>query len=219
MFLTLGSCRVLVTMNHSRFECLNTFRQPGKRHLNPKKIIGRSWSINEQYELLLLILSKKPITKYKGCEFTYDEIKENIEYIRSMFDKIEGVIIEPSSIKYYTDKNENLIHNIEHHKEEIMSNVKKHILTEEEIDLYLNKIINLLQNKKIIFVNHFLHTKIPNRMLINKCLKKITNKNVKIVTPSNLWDNNSKWDFLKDEKHYKNLKVIKRVANYIDLHI
>ena len=68
-------------------------------------------------------------------------------------------------------------------------------------------------------MNHFLHTKIPNRMLINKCLKKITNKNVKIVTPSNLWDNNSKWDFLKDEKHYKNLKVIKRVANYIDLHI
>lgn len=47
MFLVLGSCRVIVTMNHSKYFCHNTFQEQGCRHLNPKNVIGRGYSLKE----------------------------------------------------------------------------------------------------------------------------------------------------------------------------
>ena len=56
------------------------------------------------------------------------------------------------------------------------------------------------------FVNHFLHNKIPDRLLINSCLNKIknSNNNVIVITPSDLFHSNP-YDFiLADNIHYKN---------------
>lgn len=40
MYLVLGSCRVLVTMSYSKYNCLNTWSVVGQREKNPNKIIG-----------------------------------------------------------------------------------------------------------------------------------------------------------------------------------
>ena len=64
-----------------------------------------------------------------------------------------------------------------------------------------------------------MHNNIPNRNLINKCLNKIHNKNVIIVTPSNLWNNKTKFIYIKkDEAHYKDEKI-NDICKYIDIHI
>jgi len=105
--------------------------------------------------MLKLILGIKCKEDYIGHEYDYNEIEENILYIRNPWNKIKG-IIEPSSIKYYTDKNNKLIHNFIHSKK-IFDPLKhkQNILSEDENNYYLQKIIALLHNKSIIFVNHF----------------------------------------------------------------
>ena len=108
MYLVLGSCRVLVTMSYSKFDCFNTWSVVGNRNKNPKYIIGRGWSINEHCDMIKLILGIKNKEDYVGHEYNYDEIEESILHIRSCWDEIKGVIIEPSSIHYYTDLNKKL---------------------------------------------------------------------------------------------------------------
>lgn len=61
--------------------------------------------------MIKLILGLKCKEDYIGHEYDYNEIEENILYIRNSWNKIKGIIIEPSSIKYYTDKNNKLIYN------------------------------------------------------------------------------------------------------------
>ena len=218
MYLVLGSCRVLVTMSYSKYNCLNTWSVVGNRGENPNKIIGRGWSLNEHYEMIKLILGIKCKEDYIGHEYNYNKIGENILYIRNSWNKIKGIIIEPSSIKYYTDENNKLIHNFIHSEINPLKH-KQNILSEDENNFYLQKIIELLHNKSIIFVNHFLHSNIPNRKLINKCLNQIDKKNVIVVTPSNLWNNETKFDYIKnDETHYKD-KKINDICKYIDTHI
>ena len=97
------------------------------------------------------------------------------------------------------------------------------ILNNNDMNNYLKKIIDLIPNKKIIFINHFLHFKIDNRRLINKCLKDYENnyKNILIITPSDLWNNNFNNGIsnkiLHDNTHYiKTHEVLKKVCKFID---
>jgi hypothetical protein len=213
MFLVLGSCRVLVTMNSSKFNCLNTWKEIGKRDLNSKCIIGRGWSINEHFEMLQLILGFKKCSEYVGDEYSYEHIKYNINYINNVFSDIKGIIIEVSSLKFFLDSSNNIIHNI---TIENRNNITSKKLNEEEMMFYLIELIKLLPNKKIYFVNHFLHQEIPERLLINKCLNKIKNDNVIIITPSDLF-NDKPYDFIaNDNIHYKNNETIHLIAKYID---
>ena len=101
-------------------------------------------------------------------------MRSNIKVIRSLFNELDGVIIEVSSLKYLY-KNNLLVHN---RKENSLKKLYR-TLEKHEIYDYVNKIINILPNKKIIFINHFLHFKIKNRELINYCLKN-PKKNIKI---------------------------------------
>jgi len=57
--LAIGSCRIGTCLNNYQ-NTYNTWGAVGKIHLNPKCIIGKSWSINEQLELLKLIKGDKP---------------------------------------------------------------------------------------------------------------------------------------------------------------
>ena len=202
MYLVLGSCRTCTIMYNSKLDCLNTWKEVGKRGEN-KCIIGRVWTINEHFEILNLILNKKSPSDYIGMEFEkYSDIENNINFIRKNFSKIKGIIMEVSSIKYYTHKiNNKLIHNVIHSKKENKFN--ENILQENEIDSYINKIINLVPDKNIIFINHLLHELIPNRRLIHKCLNKINSKNSLVITPSEMWKNSNPDNYLADQEHYK----------------
>lgn len=218
MILTLGSCRVLITMNHSQFHCLNTWQELRKRNLNPKCIIGRSWSPNEIYEMLQLILGFKDVSDYCGHEYTYEGIRSNIEFIREKFvtKKIHTVIMEVSSLKYYLTKDHKLVHNVIHEK--INPEWTEKILSEKEVDFYVRKIVGLLPDVKIIFVNHFLHTRIPNRLLINKCLQKVKRlypNQVLVLTPSANWSIETEHHWLQDPGHYHHLVQI-RLAKWFD---
>lgn len=215
MFLVLGSCRVTITLSRSKYQCLNTWKKISGRNNNSNKIIGRGWTINEHYEMIKLILGDKKPDNYIGNEYDYSSIEENILYIKNHWDDIKGIIIEPSSIKYYTDKNNKLIHNV-HHAKNNLSEYKLNILSEDEIDFYLKKIMELLPDKYIIFVNHFLHRNLPNRNLINKCLNKICNDNVIVITPSNLWNNETKFNYVdRGEYHYRRDKI-NDICIYVD---
>jgi hypothetical protein len=92
-------------------------------------------------------------------------------------------------------------------------------LTEEEVNKFLQRIIDLLPGKKIIFLNHFLHTKIPNRLLINRCLQKTmannNKKNICVLTPSQFWTVETENQWLKDPSHY-HPHVIPKIAKWID---
>ena len=89
MYLALGSCRVLVTMSYSKYNCLNTWSVVGQREKNSNKIIGRGWSLNEHYEMIKLILGIKCKEDYIGHEYDYNKIEENILYIRNSWNKIK----------------------------------------------------------------------------------------------------------------------------------
>ena len=132
-----------------------------------------------------------------------------------MFNKLDGIIIEVSSLKYCIENNK-----IVHNRKDPRVNS---ILNNNDMNNYLKKIIDLIPNKKIIFINHFLHHKINNRLLINKCIKdyESTYKNILVITPSELWNNNFKDGisnkFLSDENHYIKIpKLLKKVCNFID---
>ena len=212
MYLVLGSCRVVVTMHYSKYNCINTCKPLGTRNLHPKCILGRGWSINEHCEMIRLLLGFKQDTEYVGDMFSYEDIQHNIEYIKTTFNDIKGIIVEVSSLKYARDPNGKLIHNL------TMGNrtVKMERLSEEEMMVYLREFVQLLPNKKIYFVNHFLHTKIPDRLLIDKCLHAIKNDNVVVITPSDLFTDNPS-DFLSDDSiHYKNEEIKQVIARYID---
>ena len=214
LHLVLGTCRIMPVMKFSKLNCIHTWTYKDNykdKHYN----LGRTYSINEAYEMLLLILGDKNESEYIGHEYSFDEIKENIKYIRRMFNKLDGIIIEVSSLKY-CKKNNTVVHNRR-------DSTVNSSLTKNDMENYLKKIVNLVPEKKIIFINHFLHFRIDNRLIINKYLKDYENnyENILVITPSELWDNNfsigiSK-KFLSDENHYiKISEVLNKVCIFID---
>ena len=220
MILCLGSCRLLITMNHSDYECFNTWQELGKRNLNPKYIIGRSWSPNELYGMLQLILGNKAETNYIGHEYSFDSIRHNIQTIRENFVPfVDVIMMEVSSLKYYVTADNKLVHNVVHEK--LKPEWREKTLSESDTDYFLSKIVELLPNKKIIFVNHFLHTQVPNRLQINKCLQKVQSKfphQVSVVTPSSLWTVATEKEWLQDPHHYHH-HVLPKIAHWFDDHV
>ena len=80
--LAIGSCRICSVLNKYQ-NTYNTWEKVGKRMLNPKYIIGRSWSINEQLELLKLIKGDKPFVEYVGCQYPkIESIKDSLFFLR-----------------------------------------------------------------------------------------------------------------------------------------
>lgn len=218
MYLALGTCRALVTMNHSEFPFLNTWHEVGNRSANANHIVGRSWSPNEIFGMLMLILGKKDPHKYVGHEYkTYDAIQSNIEFIRQHFSNLKGVVIEVASLKYYVTPDNKLVHNVIHEKLKDHPEWIERVLTEDEVNKFIQRIIDVLPGKKIIFLNHFLHTKVPNRLLINRCLKRTLArcKNVRVLTPSQFWTLQTEKNWLKDPAHY-HPHVIPEIAKWID---
>lgn len=213
----LGSCRVRNIYTHLNEEDI-------KYNLinYDKDMIGRTYTLNETYELLKsIITSKKNI-----CSHEYRNMQElfkrNINAINVK--NIDIFVIEISSIKYYTHLNENMDSNIvfsPNHGRRSLSKYELNKLSEQEMDYYFNKIIALLDNKKILFVCHLKSDIIPNRILIKnnliKNIQKCNNDNILFVDPTELLNTDNIDKYLTDDYHYNTLGYGLICNKFLDL--
>ena len=196
--LAIGSCRICTVLNKYQ-NTYNTWAEVGKRHLNPKFIIGRSWSINEQLELLKLIKGDKPFVEYIGCEYPGIElIEDNLLFLRRIFNQIDAIIVEVSSLRYYLNTDNKLIHNILHRQKHSL--ISKDMSSKEFRET--TKDFIEYSKKPIFFVSHFDRKSKPYREVIWSSLKKVSTQRENIFlidTPSmpNL-------QTCKDGEHYTN---------------
>lgn len=150
--LAIGSCRILVTLNRFEIYTYNTWEQIGRRDLNPKSLIGRSWSINEHLELLKLIRGDKLHKSYKGSELSLVAIRPCLNHLQKIYERITALVVEISSLRYYTHPDGTIIHNVIHSR--IKSSCSHHKLTLEQHKRYLEEFIEYSE-KPIFFVSHF----------------------------------------------------------------
>ena len=150
--LAIGSCRVLVTLNRFEIYTDNTWEQIGRRDLNPKSLIGRSWSINEHLELLKLIRGDKLHKSYKGSELSLVAIRPCLNHLKKIYESITALVVEISSLRYYTLPDGTIIHNVIH--SQLKSSCRHEKLTLEEHKRYLEEFIQYSE-KPIFFVSHF----------------------------------------------------------------
>jgi len=168
--LAIGSCRICTVLNEYQ-NTYNTWAEVGNRNLNAKHVIGRSWSINEQLELLKLIKGDKSFVEYVGCEYQeIESIKDSLLFLRKEFDKLDAIIVEVSSLRYFQNKDNKLIHNIVHSKKHslVMKNVSS-----GEFKKTVKDFIEY-SRKPIFFVSHFDRKSKPYREVIWENLKKVS---------------------------------------------
>jgi hypothetical protein len=167
--LAIGSCRICTVLNNYQ-NTYNTWADVGLRNSNPKCILGRSWSINEQLELLKLIKGDKSFVEYVGCEYPdIEKIKDNLLFLRRKFNQIDAIVVEVSSLRYYKNKDNKLIHNIEHIKNHFSTIIKD--MSPEEFQKKIKDFIEY-SRKPIFFVSHFDRISKPYREVIWDNLKK-----------------------------------------------
>ena len=194
--LAIGSCRICTVLNKYQ-NTYNTWGEVGNRQLNPKYIIGRSWSINEQLELLKLIKGDKPFAEYVGGEFRkIESIKDNLLFLRQIFNQIDAFVVEVSSLRYYLGKDNKLVHNLKHSNRNDLTSKD---MSSEEFEITTKDFIEY-SKKPIFFVSHFDRKSKPYREVIWETLKKVSTEHENIFlidTPSmpNLQVN-------KDGEHY-----------------
>ena len=194
--LAIGSCRICSVLNKYQ-NTYNTWEKVGKRMLNPKYIIGRSWSINEQLELLKLIKGDKPFVEYVGCQYPkIESIKDSLFFLRKEFNQLDAIVVEVSSLRYYENKDNKLIHNIKH--KEKHSFIIKDVSSEE----FQKKTKDFIEysKKPIFFVSHFDKKSKPYREVIWDNLKKISkeHENVFLIDASLMPDLKAS----SDREHY-----------------
>lgn len=184
--LAIGSCRISLALSKYQ-NTYNTWGELGRRYLNPKCLIGRSWSINEQLELLKLIKGDKPFIEYVGCECpNIESIKDNLLFLRQKFNQIDAIVVEVSSLRYYQTKDNKLIHNIVHgntHKMRIPFQIKD--MSSKEFQKITKDFIEY-SKKPIFFVSHFDRKSKPYRAVIWDNLKKVSteHRNVFLIDTS-----------------------------------
>ena len=221
--LTFGSCRVQGLFDvYSEYDD-NFFENKISSELC---IIDRCHSLPEFYELLTYLYNNDKnhkdniLTTLKN-----DNLDKYIDFLRSKIHEIDIFIFEFCSLKYYKTDNAKIVYgmyksyldnkNTNHLRniKKTHGNISEYELTNNEINHYLNLLIELISikhNKKIIFVTHYMHRSITNREIIKNFLNTITSKynNIFVFTPSDLWSVHNVSDFLlDDENHYLVQKI------------
>ena len=168
--LAIGSCRICTVLNKYQ-NTYNTWGGVGNRHLNPKCVIGRSWSINEQLELLKLIKGDKSFIEYIGCEYPkIESIKDNLLFLRREFNQIDAFVVEVSSLRYYLGKDNKLVHNVQHIDGNLLTTKN---MSSKEFQATTKDFIEY-SKKPIFFVSHFDRKSKPYREVIWENLKKVS---------------------------------------------
>jgi len=216
--LTFGSCRVQALFDvYSEYDD-NFFENKITSELC---IIDRCHSLPEFYELLIYLYNND--TNHKDNILTTlknDNLDKYIDFLRSKIHEIDIFIFEFCSLKYYKTDNGKIVYGmyksyLDTKNNTHLRNIKKkhgniteYELTNNEINHYLNVLIELIsikKNKKIIFVTHYMHRSISNREIIKNFLDTITDKynSIFVFTPSDVWSVDNVSDFLQDdENHY-----------------
>lgn len=195
--IALGSCRICVALNDYQ-NTYNTWGRVCNRDANPKCVIGRSWSINEQLDILKLIKGDKPFDEYIGREYpNIQRIQDNLYFLRQIYNQIDALIVEVSSLSYFQTKSGKLIHNMIHEYP-----LPKHI---DRINMSVEKLRKASKDfieysqKPIFFVSHFSMDCKAYRRMIWDCLSKVSTdyENVSLIDMSKMTDIES-----NDGEHY-----------------
>ena len=155
--LALGSCRIGIPLNHCDFDVFNTWAEHTRQDKNPKLLIGRSWSINEQLEMYKFLTGENDIENLVShLDNSPDDetIKNNVRKLSHRLNDLNGLVVETSSVKYYKMKNR-IIHNIDHDKLRRRRRFE-HKLSTKECESLFHEFIEYV-SKPIFFVSHFLH--------------------------------------------------------------
>lgn len=136
-------------------------------------------------EILSLFLTS--FSKFR-CPGVPREINPKIiqKNIKDNFNNIDKFFIEISSIKSYLYKNNSVF--VEHiaSKNPYISDYKSLMYKQDENEIIndLEKIIELLGSKKIVFVSHFNISGIKNRLIIKKSLEFVCKKyDIPLILP------------------------------------
>ena len=202
--LALGSCRIGIPLNHCDFDVFNTWAEHTRQDKNPKLLIGRSWSINEQLEMYKFLTGENDIenlVSHLDNSPGDETIKNNVRKLSHRLNDLNGLVVETSSVKYYKMKNR-IIHNIDHDKLRRRRRFE-HKLSIKECESLFHEFIEYV-SKPIFFVSHFLHNKIKSRMQMWELINKVSQKydNVICINPSEMWTKENSNDFLLDDTHY-----------------
>jgi hypothetical protein len=227
--LSFGSCRIQALFDvYSEYEDIFFENKIGSQY----SIIDRCHSLPEFYELLLYLYNSDTnhtdniLTTLKN-----DDLDKNIDFLRSKINEIDIFIFEFCSLKYYKTANGKIVYGMyksyldnknTNHLRSIKKkhgNITEYELTNDEINHYLNLLIELIlikNNKKIIFVSHYMHRSIQNREIIKNSLDIIISKynNIFVFTPSDLWSVENLSDFLLDDENHYLVKKIPIVFNF-----
>jgi hypothetical protein len=210
--LLLGTCRIRNIFDNIKSEKYNFFN-------HEIDYIGRTYSLKDTFELLNLIVKKK--YNFKSYEFRFDtkKLKRNINFISNNFNKFDYILIEISSIKYFEINNSYYDSNVllSPNYNKVNNNIfKLKKLDDISMENYFDKIINILKDKKIIFVTHLKSDLIKNRkeikLLLQKKVKSLNNKNIFLIIPENTFKINNINEYLLDDNHY-NEKCKSIIAN------
>ncbi len=216
--LGIGSCRCLTPLYYLNNENMiiynslsNWYIKPtflGKLH-NTKQIIQFIKFIKKEIELPNDVLELF-LTTYSSfinpCFARHNNPHEIVDTIHNEINNIEYVFIEVCSIKIFKYNNHHVsIEHIKHPDNGInKNNIEYELQTKEDLINDLEEIIQLLPNKKIIFITHFNFDDIPNRQIINEALTFITNKyNLQIFRPYEDLDIKNILRHM-DNEHYSN---------------
>ena len=211
--LLVGTCRIQrpfgcdnpnkVPINYPEYNVLNYWNTLG--------FLGTVYSITEIKQYFEMILNNNYFDEitydvinhiYTFCGLSYSHYKKKFDSISNSFFKADIIIIEISSlynISTIINNKEWILHD---YTENVLDNISKKEITEEEFIKDLNFILNILKkyNKKYLFTTHFNHCNIKNREIIINILKNNIPENL-IFDPTKLVLDNISYS-LEDDCHY-----------------
>jgi hypothetical protein len=239
--LGIGSCRILTPLyklyKHNKniviHNCLENFFENqtftgnnflGKLH-NSKEIIQFIKFLKNDVilpeRILKLFLTGFSRFRCPQIERECDPDKI-LKDIRNDFNNISTFFIEISSIKVYVF--DNFYVNVEHisSPNPYINNYKDIMYTQTKEDLIsdLKNIIDIIGNKKIVFITHLNINNIQNRVIIKESIEYVTrdfnsNNNIYMIDPMTVIN---KENLLEDELHF-NIEGINEYINYLKIYI
>lgn len=174
--LVLGSCRVLVTLANTKDPSIywNTWPVNCNRRIRPNHVIGRTWSSIEALSFIQKFKFKSSLDGMLHHENEHNDVFEGMRKCADAFDLFGLFIIELSSYKYYS-KNNNLLHSPVH-RHLAKDNFIEQKLTDDKVLQNLEHIVELTYPRPVVFVSHFTHTNIPQRIKLANVSRQIETK-------------------------------------------
>ena len=240
IILGIGSCRILTPLyklyksNNDIFihNCLENFFE--KQTFTGNNFLGKLHNSKEIIQFLKVLkndiilpekILKLFLTAFSNFRCPNIERENNpnqiLKDIQNDFNDISTFFIEISSIKIY--EYENFFVNLEHisSPNPYINNYKNIMYTQTKDNLIsdLKNIIDIIGNKKIVFITHLNINNITNRSIIKESIEFVTlhcnNNNIYMIDPITIIH---KKNLLEDELHF-NIEGINEYKNFLTKYI